>query len=185
MVFTKIIHSFIHYQTNLRLAFKNETKRRNFSLSDMAHFGSEEFGPGLSFMMMNFHVGISMKSVAMTIKIIRKYTFYICAALHTCIITDHDHFDTSCRFARPILSHIIRYEPHPVRKPDFCLCENKGADQLRSNCEADQRLCFRCTDSTTPRNFKLLAIFYSCTAWFVSDLVGNPEDRFSHVAAHI
>ena len=33
-------------------------------------------------------------------------------------------------------------------KPDFCLCENKGADQLRSNCEADQRLCFRYTDST-------------------------------------
>ena len=25
---------------------------------------------------------------------------------------------------------------------DFCLCENKGADQLRSDCEADQRLCF-------------------------------------------
>ena len=35
-----------------------------------------------------------------------------------------------------------------VRKPDFCLCENKGADQLRSNCEADQCLCFRYTDST-------------------------------------
>ena len=37
-----------------------------------------------------------------------------------------------------------------VRKPDFCLCENKGADQLRSNCEADQRLCFRHSDSTIP-----------------------------------
>ena len=35
-----------------------------------------------------------------------------------------------------------------VRKPDFCLCKNKGADQLRSKCEADQRLCFRYTDST-------------------------------------
>ena len=37
-----------------------------------------------------------------------------------------------------------------TRKPDFRLCENKGADQLRSNCEADQRLCFRYTDSTIP-----------------------------------
>ena len=37
-----------------------------------------------------------------------------------------------------------------VRKPDFCLCENKGADQLRSNCEADQHLCFRYLDSTIP-----------------------------------
>ena len=36
-----------------------------------------------------------------------------------------------------------------MRKTDFCLCENKGADQLRSNCEADQRLCFRYTDRTT------------------------------------
>ena len=37
-----------------------------------------------------------------------------------------------------------------VRKPDFCLCENKGADQLRGNREADQRLCFRYSDSTIP-----------------------------------
>ena len=29
-----------------------------------------------------------------------------------------------------------------VRKPDFCLCENKGADQLRSNCEADHAFVF-------------------------------------------
>ena len=35
-----------------------------------------------------------------------------------------------------------------VRKPAFCICENKDADQLRSNCAADQRLCFRYTDST-------------------------------------
>ena len=37
-----------------------------------------------------------------------------------------------------------------VRKPAFCICENKDADQLRGNREADQRLCFRYTDSTTP-----------------------------------
>ena len=37
-----------------------------------------------------------------------------------------------------------------VRKPDFCKCENKDADQLRGNREADQRLCFRYTDSTIP-----------------------------------
>ena len=27
---------------------------------------------------------------------------------------------------------------------------------------------------------KQLAIFCGCTDWFVSDLVKNPEDRFSH-----
>ena len=37
-----------------------------------------------------------------------------------------------------------------VRKPAFCICENKDADQLRDNREADQRLCFRYTDSTIP-----------------------------------
>ena len=37
-----------------------------------------------------------------------------------------------------------------VRIPDFCICKNKDADQLRGNPEADQRLCFRYTDSTIP-----------------------------------
>ena len=37
-----------------------------------------------------------------------------------------------------------------MRKPAFCIGENKDADQLRGNREADQRLCFRYTDSTIP-----------------------------------
>ena len=37
-----------------------------------------------------------------------------------------------------------------MRKEAFCICENKDADQLRGNCEADQCLCFRFTDSTIP-----------------------------------
>ena len=37
-----------------------------------------------------------------------------------------------------------------VRKPAFCICGNKDADQLRGYREADQRLCFRYTDSTIP-----------------------------------
>ena len=46
--------------------------------------------------------------------------------------------------------------------------------------QADQRLCFRYTDSTIPLLPKPLAILCDCTARFVLDLVGNPEDRFSH-----
>ena len=38
----------------------------------------------------------------------------------------------------------------PMGKPTICIGENKGADQLRGNREADQRLCFRYTDSTIP-----------------------------------
>ena len=37
-----------------------------------------------------------------------------------------------------------------MRKPTICIGENKDADQLRGNREADQRLCFRYTDSTFP-----------------------------------
>ena len=37
-----------------------------------------------------------------------------------------------------------------VRKPAFCICENKDADQLRGNREADQRLCFRYSDGMIP-----------------------------------
>ena len=39
---------------------------------------------------------------------------------------------------------------HPMGKPTICISENKGADQLRGNREADQRLCFRYSDSTIP-----------------------------------
>ena len=38
-----------------------------------------------------------------------------------------------------------------MRKPAFCICENKYADQLCGNCEAYQRLCFRYTHSTIPQ----------------------------------
>ena len=35
-------------------------------------------------------------------------------------------------------------------KPTICIGENKDADQLRGNREADQRLCFRYSDSRIP-----------------------------------
>ena len=68
---------------------------------------------------------------------------------------------------------------HRMGKPAICTGENKGADQLRSYCEADQRLCFRYMDSTIPLLSKskisslYVTIFCDCKAWFVSDLVGT------------
>ena len=78
-----------------------------------------------------------------------------------------------------------------MRKLAFCIGKNKDADQLCSNCAADQRLCLRYTDSSQQflfflnLKFKLLTIFCGCTARFVWDLVGNPEDWFSHNEAQI
>ena len=72
-----------------------------------------------------------------------------------------------------------------MRKMAFCLCENKGADQLCGNRETDQRLCFRYTVSTIPLLPKCeISSLCCCAARFVSDLVGNPSDRFSHNEAY-
>ena len=70
-----------------------------------------------------------------------------------------------------------------MRKPTFCICENKDADQLRGNREVDQRLLFSLHRWYNPstfhiRNFKPLAIFCERTAWFVSDQIGNQNVCF-------
>ena len=72
-----------------------------------------------------------------------------------------------------------------MRKRDFDLYKNKDTDQLHSNRKADQRLYFHYTDSTFALVFKLLPIFQGCTGRFMSDLVGNPENRFSRFMAAI
>ena len=58
-----------------------------------------------------------------------------------------------------------------MRKPAFCISENKDADQLRSNhCAADQRRWFRYTDSTIP----LLPI-YEISSLLPSFVVVQPD----------
>ena len=59
---------------------------------------------------------------------------------------------------RPIMSTLMPRSGIPVIcsratlscDSSYCICENKDADQLHGNREADQRLCFRYTDSTSP-----------------------------------
>ena len=76
------------------------------------------------------------------------------------------------------------YMHRAMRKPTVCICENKGADQLRNYCEADQRLCYSYTNSTIPLLVQPLAIFCNCTAWFVLDLFENHIVVFFHEATH-
>ena len=66
-----------------------------------------------------------------------------------------------------------------MRKPAFCKCKIKGADQLHGNHTADQGLCSHYID----RTFRPQTIFCNCTAGFVSDLVGKTKDRVSHDVA--
>ena len=75
-----------------------------------------------------------------------------------------------------------------TRKPTICICEKKDADQLCSNCTADQRLCFRYTDGKIPLLFKsAISSFYpACvTVRFVQDLVRNPNFWVFHAKAHM
>ena len=67
-----------------------------------------------------------------------------------------------------------------MRKQTICICENKDAELT-----ADQRLCFRHTDSTIHPSLNLLALCCDCTAWFVSDPVGNPNCWFYHAQAQV
>ena len=43
---------------------------------------------------------------------------------------------------------------HIIRKLNYLLCENKGADQLCINCKPYQPLCFHYMDSTNPLRLK-------------------------------
>ena len=58
-----------------------------------------------------------------------------------------------------------------MRKAAFCICENKDADQLRGNREADQRLCFRYTYI-----YFLSTKFQACShlVWFYSLVCVGP-----------
>ena len=67
-----------------------------------------------------------------------------------------------------------------MRKPPFCICDNKGADQLNGDRAADQQLCFRFIDSMIP---------FLPLLWLYSPVCVGPgrkhKDGFSHDATHI
>ena len=126
-------------------------------------------------------------SFAVTTKLICIFVF---AYAKFCF--SHDVAHISCRLLleapqQQRASKVYHYSiSRVVRKRAFCICENKDADQLRGNREADQRLCFRHFVFAT---WIVQFLFYlnpkfqasSHLLWLYSPVcVGNPEDRFSH-----
>ena len=65
-------------------------------------------------------------------------------------------------------------------KPTICIGKNKDADQLRGNREADQRLCFRYSDSTIPPLLNSKLYRPVCVR-----PVRKPHCWFFHEVAHI
>ena len=93
-----------------------------------------------------------------TFKSLAKFYGYIHASLClVCLDTQIARF-LACNMAKMFLCIlflcVLLYYSYELSrlmgKPTICIGENKDADQLCGNCEADQRLCFRYTDSTLP-----------------------------------
>ena len=80
---------------------------------------------------------------------------------------------------------IVKNMSRLMGKPIIRMCENKGADQLRGNREADQRLCL--VQSLYFLNTKFHAS--SCLLLLCSPVCVGPGRKqqrwFSHEAAHI
>ena len=77
----------------------------------------------------------------------------LCFHYNDSIIPQLSKPEISISGQKPRRQFFLRCRPYVsrvVRIPAFCICENKDADQLRGNREADQRLCFRYTDTTIP-----------------------------------
>ena len=65
-----------------------------------------------------------------------------------------------------------------IHEKTFGICENKGTDHLCGIHPAAllSTILYNCS------NLNVLAIFCDCIARFMSDLLGNPDDMFSHEA---
>ena len=77
-----------------------------------------------------------------------------------------------------------------MRKPTLCICENKDADQLHVNREADRRLCFRFSDSIIHLLLKYkISSFYPSSVTVQTRLCRTPwkttNGWFCHDVAHV
>ena len=73
-----------------------------------------------------------------------------CSFMSSCVVLVKKFVSIVVAFCGTHYTMPKLYMSRVVRKPDFCICENKDADQLRGNRKADQHLCFPYTDSTIP-----------------------------------
>ena len=80
-------------------------------------------------------------------------------------------FKTLC--SRPADAFALNHMSHAMRKPVFCICENKGADQLCVKHAADQGLCFCYIDSTIPL-LPMSEIFSDRLLWLFSPICVGP-----------
>ena len=95
--------------------------------------------------------GFSARHITLIKRVINKIKYYIFFLAQAQIIhrrkNDYLHIFFNFESTIPFQKHDMSFA---MRKQVFLICENKDADQLRGNREADQRLCFRYKDGTIP-----------------------------------
>ena len=72
-----------------------------------------------------------------------------------------------------------------MRKPNFGYAKTKADISFAVTAKLNSTFVFATRIVQFLQNFKSLGFFCDCTGQFVSDQVGDPENRFSHVPAHI
>ena len=89
-------------------------------------------------------------------------------------VNESSYLQLLCVKFSKVFSCCKSYLSFVMRKPAFCICENKDADQLCGNHEADQCLCFRYMDwkSLFYLNPKFQASSY--LLWFYSLVCVGP-----------
>ena len=110
------------------------------------------FGVGISCRILYSSVGYLYVCGGGSISSVREERELICLLLCACnyVVSVWRGFSSSGCLGWAALFYSIPYKSRVMRKPTFCICENKDADQLRGKREADQRLCFCYTNSTIP-----------------------------------
>ena len=93
----------------------------------------------------------------------RNLCLSVCPSVHPSALCFHS---LSVVFFDRFSSNLVYELSRVTRKPTICICENKDADQLRGNPEADQRLCFRYIDRMIPLLSKseISSLWPSCVA---------------------
>ena len=97
--------------------------------------------------------------------------------VHYRIQLDYVNWDLTVIPEKNWFEHTKKEMSHLMGKPTICRGENKDADQLCSNRESDQHLCFRYSESKSLSFLNPKFQASSCLLWlyspFVSDLFKN------------
>ena len=93
-----------------------------------------------------------MKIYIVVTDVVNDVTYSHKSVIHVWSYDFYDMTLSTGKQRRHMINHNTNKIPvsHMMRQPTICIGKNKGADQLCTNCKADQHLYFRYMASTLP-----------------------------------